>query len=91
METDALGALVGIDDIDCLTLADRVVGTLWLTSATANAFVRYLIRHEECLLLTWGSPPLQYFTGLRRVFFLKPKLQILGPGCEYRRLDQLPL
>lgn len=45
MEANALGALLGIDNVDCLTLADRLVGTLRLTSSTTDAFVRNLIRH----------------------------------------------
>ncbi len=45
MEANALSALLGIDNVDCLTLADCLVGTLWLTSSTTDAFVRNLIRH----------------------------------------------
>ena len=57
MEANALGTLLRVDNVDCLPLADCVVGTFWFTSPTANAFVSNLIRHEECLLLTWGIPP----------------------------------
>lgn len=67
MEANALGALAGVDDIDCLTLADCLVGTLWLASATANAFVRYLICHEKCLLL-FGEVPLSILLANAKFF-----------------------
>jgi hypothetical protein len=39
VESDALGAELGIDDVDVVLLADRLVGTLGLAGAAADAFL----------------------------------------------------
>jgi hypothetical protein len=47
IETNTLGALLGVDNVDCLSLADCVIGALRFTSPTANAILRNLIRHKR--------------------------------------------
>ncbi len=46
METNTLGALIRVDNVDCLSLADCVVGALRFTSPTANAIISDFISHE---------------------------------------------
>ena len=57
METDTLGALLRVDNIDCLAFGDCFVRALRLTSPTANAFVRDLIRHKVSSFLSGEFPP----------------------------------
>ena len=40
VEADALGAQVGVDDVHRLAFAYCLVGALWLTGATVDAFLR---------------------------------------------------
>jgi hypothetical protein len=47
IETNTFGALLGINNVDCLSLADCVIGALRFTSPTANAILRNLIRHKR--------------------------------------------
>ena len=41
----SLGALIGVNYIDFLTLGDGLIGTLRLTSSTANTLFGNLVRH----------------------------------------------
>jgi len=47
----ALHALFGVDDIDCLTLADGLHGTLGLAGSAADALIRNFISHSIYLLI----------------------------------------
>ena len=49
IEPDALGAELGIDDVDLLTLADRLVRALRLASAAVDAVCGDVGRHEPVL------------------------------------------